>query len=163
MKHSTGIHQENDVKEEEEVEFDEPPKEPGEGGGFAVLSSGGAELDDAIGGNAYYAGRIELELPLPASARELGLRPSIFTDVGALWKVDFDPANDLESNLTENPFDTDFVEDFKGDSPSPRLSVGAGVSWNSPFGPFRVDFSKVLLREDGDDIKEFQFNIGGQF
>jgi superfamily II DNA or RNA helicase len=35
-------------EEEEEIEFDEIPKEPGEGGGFAVLSSGGAELDDAI-------------------------------------------------------------------------------------------------------------------
>lgn len=35
-------------EEDEGEEFDEPPKEPGEGGGFAVLSSGGAELDDAI-------------------------------------------------------------------------------------------------------------------
>lgn len=36
------------AEEDEGEEFDEPPKEPGEGGGFAVLSSGGAELDDAI-------------------------------------------------------------------------------------------------------------------
>lgn len=36
------------AEEEADEEFDEPPKEPGEGGGFAVLSSGGAELDDAI-------------------------------------------------------------------------------------------------------------------
>jgi superfamily II DNA or RNA helicase len=35
-------------EEDEEIEFDEPPTEPGEGSGFAVLSSGGAELDDAI-------------------------------------------------------------------------------------------------------------------
>ncbi len=35
-------------EEDEEFEFDEPPKEPGEGGGFAALSSGAAELDDAI-------------------------------------------------------------------------------------------------------------------
>jgi superfamily II DNA or RNA helicase len=35
-------------EEEADEEFDEPPKEPGEGAGFAVLSSGGAELDDAI-------------------------------------------------------------------------------------------------------------------
>ena len=35
-------------EEDEGEEFDEPPTEPGEGGGFAVLSSGGAELDDAI-------------------------------------------------------------------------------------------------------------------
>lgn len=35
-------------EDDEGEEFDEPPKEPGDGGGFAVLSSGGAELDDAI-------------------------------------------------------------------------------------------------------------------
>ncbi|MFT3862874.1 MAG: DEAD/DEAH box helicase family protein [Solirubrobacterales bacterium] len=36
-------------EEDEGEEFDEIPAEPGEpGGGFAVLSSGGAELDDAI-------------------------------------------------------------------------------------------------------------------
>jgi superfamily II DNA or RNA helicase len=35
-------------EEDEGEEFDDPPKEPGEDGGFAVLSSGGAELDDAI-------------------------------------------------------------------------------------------------------------------
>ncbi len=38
-----------EAEEEELGEFDEPPVEPdGEGGGFAVLSSGGAELDEAI-------------------------------------------------------------------------------------------------------------------
>jgi superfamily II DNA or RNA helicase len=36
------------AEEDEEVEFDEIPKEAGEGGGFAALSSGAAELDDAI-------------------------------------------------------------------------------------------------------------------
>ena len=41
--------------------------------------------DDAIGGRAYYVGRAELEIPLGASVRELGLRPSVFVDVGALF------------------------------------------------------------------------------
>jgi superfamily II DNA or RNA helicase len=35
-------------EEDEEVEFDEPEPEKGEGGGFAALSSGDAELDEAI-------------------------------------------------------------------------------------------------------------------
>jgi superfamily II DNA or RNA helicase len=35
-------------EEEEEVEFDEPKPERGEGAGFAALSSGDAELDEAI-------------------------------------------------------------------------------------------------------------------
>jgi outer membrane protein insertion porin family len=43
--------------------------------------------DDAIGGNAYYLGRAEIEIPLGSGARELGLRPSVFVDVGALFSV----------------------------------------------------------------------------
>jgi outer membrane protein insertion porin family len=52
--------------------------------------------DDAIGGNAYYLGRAEIEIPLGSGARELGLRPSIFVDVGALFNV-------RTPTLTQNP------------------------------------------------------------
>ncbi|WP_017666185.1 outer membrane protein assembly factor BamA [Porphyrobacter sp. AAP82] len=44
--------------------------------------------DDAIGGRNYYLGRAELEIPLGSGARELGLRPSIWADIGALWAVE---------------------------------------------------------------------------
>ena len=43
--------------------------------------------DDAIGGRAYYVARAELEIPLGASVRELGLRPSIYIDAGAVFGV----------------------------------------------------------------------------
>ncbi|MDZ4135867.1 MAG: BamA/TamA family outer membrane protein, partial [Paracoccaceae bacterium] len=43
--------------------------------------------DDAIGGRNYYLGRAELEIPLGSGARELGLRPSIWADIGSLWGV----------------------------------------------------------------------------
>jgi outer membrane protein insertion porin family len=42
-------------------------------------------VDDSLGGRAYYVGRAELEIPVSSSFRELGLRPSIFVDVGALF------------------------------------------------------------------------------
>ena len=38
---------------------------------------------------------------------------------------------------------------FLGDTPSPRVSVGIGVNWNSPFGPFRIDIAKALLKAGG--------------
>ena len=56
-----------------------------------------------------------------------------------------------------------FAEFYAGDSWKPRLAIGIGVNWNSPFGPFRIDFSKVLLKRDGDDTKAFTFNVGTQF
>ncbi|WP_394657877.1 BamA/TamA family outer membrane protein, partial [uncultured Novosphingobium sp.] len=56
-----------------------------------------------------------------------------------------------------------FREEFVGDTWKPRVSVGIGVNWNSPFGPFRINFSKVLVKQDGDDTKPFNFNVGTQF
>ncbi|WP_427965104.1 outer membrane protein assembly factor BamA [Altererythrobacter sp.] len=166
--------------------------------------------DDALGGRAYYLGRAELEIPLGSGAREMGLRPSIFVDAGALFAVTrpqlLDNPNgiqlrDADGNLlystrerdangdvildgngnptfvsTTDPIDPDgevntaqirqgtaFREVFLGDSAAPRISIGIGVNWNSPFGPFRIDFAHVLKKEPGDDTKKFSFNVGTQF
>ncbi len=181
--------------------------------------------DDALGGNTYYKGRLEMEIPLGNGARELGLRPSIFMDVGAVFGVKkpslinpetagYPFAQDEDGNYiaTSRPFldakgrqvynvGTDggdlsglttlcpvgysssakdpcvgtfsnspasttispFREDFVGNSAKPRLSVGFGVNWNSPFGPFRIDIAKALLKEPGDNTKLITFNVGTQF
>ena len=56
-----------------------------------------------------------------------------------------------------------FQEQFLGNSPKPRLSIGVGVNWISPFGPLRIDLAKALLMQEGDDTKLFSFNVGTQF
>jgi len=56
-----------------------------------------------------------------------------------------------------------FKEFYLGDSPKPRLSIGIGVNWTSPFGPLRIDIAKALLKQEGDDTKFFSFNVGTQF
>jgi outer membrane protein insertion porin family len=56
-----------------------------------------------------------------------------------------------------------FDEQYLGDTPRPRLSVGFGVNWNSPFGPFRIDIAKALLKAKGDDTKLITFNVGTAF
>ncbi len=147
-------------------------------------------VDDALGGRAYYVGRAELEIPLSSSFRELGLRPSVFVDVGALFSLT-DPltqsilpgdprtlnqcvaANGDSTNAPANnvcPTGTTlvggiqpFVENYLGDTAKPRISVGFGVNWNSPFGPFRIDIAKALLKADGDDTKLITFNVGTAF
>lgn len=144
--------------------------------------------DDAIGGRNYYLGRAELEIPLGTGARELGLRPSIWLDAGALWQVERPVLQDapqfLETIvnadgttsqvLTNNPIAADgttqnqinflsFREIFVGDSPSPRITAGIGVNWNSPFGPFRIDFAQTIRKVEGDDDKQLTFNVGTQF
>ncbi|MES2989113.1 MAG: outer membrane protein assembly factor BamA [Pseudomonadota bacterium] len=56
-----------------------------------------------------------------------------------------------------------FFERFVGDSAKPRLSIGFGVNWNSPFGPLRIDVAKALISAKGDDTKLVTFNVGTQF
>jgi outer membrane protein insertion porin family len=162
--------------------------------------------DDAIGGTAYYLGRAEVEIPLGSGARELGLRPSVFVDVGALFNVTrplltqnlpgstiFIPARNAEGvplyffggdpstpaddvTLAIPPGGTipdgyvalgqstePFQEVFLGDTASPRISVGVGVNWNSPFGPLRIDLAYAVKKEPGDNDKLFSFNVGTQF
>jgi outer membrane protein insertion porin family len=43
------------------------------------------------------------------------------------------------------------------------VSVGIGVNWNSPFGPFRIDIAKALIKAPGDDTKLITFNVGTSF
>ncbi len=126
--------------------------------------------DDALGGNIYYLARAEVQIPLGASGEELGLRPSIFADVGAVWSVKRPallclngPTTNIPGCAAYNGASSGFQEVFLGDTPKPRLSVGVGVSWNSPFGPFRFDVAKALLKQPGDDTQLFQFNVGTQF
>ena len=183
--------------------------------------------DDALGGRAYYLARAEIEIPLGSGARELGLRPTIYAQVGSLFGItkplptfNYQQAVDASGNprfnadgsptLLPNPlvdsagrqiyvvptgatnagaqttcqtgysataggtcagtsinaqqFNPNiFRETFLGNSASPRLSVGIGVNWNSPFGPLRIDLAKALLTQKGDDPKLITFNVGTQF
>ena len=68
------------------------------------------------------------------------------------------PANTLYTN-TIPPFQ----ERFLGNTPRPRVSVGVGVNWNSPFGPLRIDIAKAIVTAKGDDPKLVTFNGGTQF
>jgi outer membrane protein insertion porin family len=56
-----------------------------------------------------------------------------------------------------------FVEGYYGNSAMPRIAVGFGVNWNSPFGPLRIDVAYPLLKRKGDDSKLISFNVGTQF
>jgi outer membrane protein insertion porin family len=157
------------------------------------LLTSDARITDALGGRAYYMGRIELEFPLSSGLKSVGLRPSAFIDVGSLWDVKQPTLTDIGIVCTPNtgvsggqiflppgthcagegaagtlPGDDyirspGFKEFFLGNSPKPRLSIGIGVNWTSPFGPLRLDLAKALLKQKGDDTKLFSFNVGTQF
>jgi outer membrane protein insertion porin family len=153
------------------------------------------QVVDALGGKAYYMGRIELEFPTSSTLRSIGLRPSAFIDVGSLFSLTKPPLLDIlkfcsaTSQVTQQinagapntsctQFNVNgatgyaddaahvtpgFKEFFLGDSPKPRLSIGIGVNWTSPFGPLRIDLAKAILKQKGDETKLFSFNVGTAF
>jgi len=152
-----------------------------------------ARITDAVGGRAYYFGRLELEFPVTSGLKSVGLRPSAFIDAGSLWSIKTPLLTDVGIICSPNtgvaggqllqgagthcpgegaagtlPGDdysrsAGFKEFFLGNSPKPRLSIGIGVNWTSPFGPLRIDLAKALLKQKGDDTKLFSFNVGTQF
>ena len=109
--------------------------------------------------------------------KSLGLRPSAFVDVGSLWNVKqpqlldivnicspldtidrtqlHEPAADcsVDSTASRTPdairVRPGFKEVFLGNSPRPRLSIGIGVNWISPFGPLRIDLAKAIAQAEG--------------
>ena len=113
------------------------------------------QTTDALGGNIYYSATSELLVPLGSAASELGLKSSIFVDAGALFSAD-------ESNIYD-PVTGALLQEVVGDSAKPRVSIGIGFSWKSPFGPFRIDFAKALVKNPYDETEIFQFNISNRF
>ncbi len=98
---------------------------------------------DALGGNIYYTGTAELKFPL-GLPDELGVSGAVFSDVGSLWKID---------NASVG------VDDDK----APRVSVGAGLLWASPFGPIRIDFAHALVKQTADRTENMRFSFGTRF
>ncbi|HEV8407674.1 MAG TPA: BamA/TamA family outer membrane protein, partial [Sphingomicrobium sp.] len=154
------------------------------------------DYNDAIGGKAFYLGRIELQPPVSSSIKNLGLRPSVYVDVGSLWGITAPQLTDVVAICAPNAGTTGlnafnsskadcsidkatgqappggassysatpgFKEFFFGNSPKPRISIGIGVNWVSPFGPLRLDLAKAVVLQKGDDPKLFTFNVGTQF
>ncbi len=98
---------------------------------------------DALGGNQYTTASLETTFPI-GLPDELGIKGALFTDAGTLTKID-----DSSSSIA--------------DSQSIRASVGAGISWRSPFGPIRVDFAHAVKKETEDKTETFRFNFGTRF
>ena len=116
---------------------------------FVDESGNPVSRPDFIGGQTFYLGSADLFLPLGSAAKELGVQLSLFADAGALFGL---------GNLRDIP-----GERIVGDSASPRIAVGIGVGWDSPFGPFRIDLAKILKSKPFDDTQSFGFNVGTSF
>lgn len=107
-----------------------------------------------IGGNTFYKAAAELFIPLGGGARDLGIEASVYAEAGAVFNVDAEDTLISQSGL---------VYTLLGNNARPRVTVGVGFSWQSPFGPFRIDLAKAIKYQPSDETEFFQFNVGTRF
>ncbi len=116
--------------------------------GFRSRSVGPRDLNtgDFLGGNKLAAGTVQLSFPL-GLPEEYRIRGRAFSDFGTLFDNDFE--NVAGATVT--------------DKASIRASVGAGITWDSPFGPFAFDLAYPVLKESSDKEEYFRFSVGTRF
>lgn len=98
---------------------------------------------DSLGGDTIATGTVSLHFPLPISS-DIGLTGRLFTDIGTLFG-------------TTDQFGGVYQND------SPRVSVGIGFSWNTPFGLLNVDFADPIVKYQYDQTQVFRFGFGTNF
>ena len=133
--------------------------------GFETAGLGARDLGttDALGGNFYAIGTVELTLPnyLP---EEYGIRTSLFTEVGTLGVLDdrYTIAN-TGTNCRLGTVSPGQPNPCIADEMSLRGSAGISIHWRSPMGPIRFDISKIFAKEDYDKTESFRFSTSTQF
>ncbi|MET0069948.1 MAG: outer membrane protein assembly factor BamA [Candidatus Thiodiazotropha sp.] len=98
--------------------------------------------DDALGANARIVGQMELLFPAFGDEFKDTVRAGFFVDVGNVF--DLEGGEEVEWDLF-------------------RASTGLMLSWFSPVGALSFSWGYPIKEEEGDDIKNLQFRIGGGF
>ncbi len=117
-------------------------------GPHAAPPVGAQYYADSLGGEFIWTQSTELRFPLPLSP-DLGLSGRVFCDIGALQGVPKVYVNGQPAPLL--------------DVPGPRVAVGVGVSWRSPFGLINLDLGLPLIRYQYDQLEAFRVGFGTRF
>lgn len=112
---------------------------------------------DALGGTSYWSATAEVRFPLPFIPEDIGLSGAVFADAGSLFNVS-GRAEDVLAGCTTSDGTACLADDS-----TIRASVGASLMWNSPVGPLRMDFAKVLSKESYDEEQFFRFGASTKF
>jgi outer membrane protein insertion porin family len=111
---------------------------------------------DAIGGTTYAIGTLEVNFPL-GLPEEWGVEGAVFSDFGTVF----------DSGEKSDAFGSAGCTEAAGckvfDTAALRAGVGAGLIWQSPFGPLRFEATYPLLKTGYDETEWFRFSIGTRF
>ncbi len=135
--------------------------------GFAPAGIGPRDMtvgssQDPLGGTMYWGASVEAQSPLSFIPKDVGIKVAVFADAGSLWDYR-GPTGWNVTGETLNVGSSNMII---------RSSVGAGLIWNSPFGPLRFDYSFPLTKWCGTDsnglqvcdrVQQFRFGGGTKF
>jgi outer membrane protein insertion porin family len=108
---------------------------------------------DNLGGNMYWATSAELQAPMPLVSPDAQLKVALFADTGSLWATGAPSVTSFASSLTPSQ--------QIANSRAMRSSIGAGLVWDSMFGPIRVDYAYPIPKQPYDVTQRFSFHAGG--
>jgi outer membrane protein insertion porin family len=123
--------------------------------GFAPNGFGPRDLTpgttmDNVGGSMYWATTAELQSAIPGVPKEYGLKATAFVDAGSVFRY---------SGPTTFPGSAQSLQ--LANSNVVRSSVGAGLTWASPFGALTVDYAVPLSKAASDVVQPLRFSAGG--
>jgi outer membrane protein insertion porin family len=133
--------------------------------GFASAGIGPRDLtfgttQDSLGGTMYWGASFEAQIPIFGLPKDFGMRFAMFADAGSVWGYrgpTVFPASGT-SMTTIDPITGKDTNDM-----IIRSSVGAGLIWDSPFGPIRVDYAFPLTKDPNDRVQQLRFSGGTKF
>lgn len=116
----------------------------------------GAIVDegDALGGNAFAIGTLQLDVPLPLP-ESFGVDAALFSEFGTLGVID-----SASRQTVDIPGANRLIVE---DELALRAVAGVSVFWDSPFGPVQFDFAHPIQNEDYDQLEEFRFSTRTRF
>jgi outer membrane protein insertion porin family len=127
--------------------------------GFAPAGIGPRDMtlgtaQDALGGSMFWGASVEAQTPFHFIPRDIGIKGAVFADAGSLWNY----RGPTSWNVTGETLALNGT-----DGHNIRASVGAGLIWNSPFGPLRFDYAVPLMKQGYDRVQQFRFGGGTRF
>jgi len=115
---------------------------------------------DSLGGTMYWGASVETQFSIFGVPKDFGLKVALFADAGSVWGYTgprLFPATGT-SVVTIDP-----VTGKDTDAMTVRSSVGAGLIWDSPFGPIRIDYAWPLTKDPNDRVQQLRFSGGTKF
>jgi outer membrane protein insertion porin family len=122
--------------------------------GFAPNGFGPRDLTpgttmDNVGGSAYWATTAELQSNIPGVPQEYGLKAAAFVDSGSVFRY---------AGPTTFPGSAQSMQ--VANANVLRSSVGAGLTWASPFGALTVSYAVPVTKAAYDVVQPLGFNAG---